>query len=73
MACSKGNFTLQSASFDGLDVTVVSHFVAWSVLVGYPGVRADPQVHGLQLFVLQLHCRVQRTLNLSLLPDCAIQ
>ena len=65
MHCSKGNFTLQSASSDGLGVTVVSHFVARSVLLGYPGVRADLQVHGLQLFSLQPHCRVQRTLNLK--------
>jgi hypothetical protein len=65
MTSSKGNFvfTLQFASPDGLGVNVVSHFVAWSVLVGYPGVRADPKVHGLQLFGLQAHSRGQRTLN----------
>jgi hypothetical protein len=65
MARSKGNFTLRFASPDGLGVNVESHFVAWSVLVGYPGVRADPKVHGLQLFGLQPHCSVQRTLNLK--------
>jgi len=65
MACSKRNFTLYLASPDDLGVNVVSHFVAWSVLVGYPGVRADSQVHGFQLFGLQPHCRIQRTLNLT--------